>query len=210
MRQNGYMLACVAALAFASTWSATPVGDVWVYPHSATPGGEPFLRVWGDGASAMDTTVPPGDAFSHGYLNFDLKDLPKGELKAAKLVVWNVPNAELTAEVIKAAPLEVFGLKGTFKEDTFSFTDTKCGPVKPSFGKSVGEKLDTGIKLTIDLMDEKGAFKKYVEDARSSGILYLALASVISPEESRSFIYKINSKEAAEKERPVLTLEFAD
>ena len=204
------MLACVAVLALASTWSATPAGDVWVYPHSSTPGGEPFLRVWGDGSTAIDTTVPPGDAFSHGYVNFALKELPKGELKSAKLVVWNIPNPELTVDAIKAAPLEAFGLKGTFKEDTFSFTDTKCGPEKPSFGKSVGEKTETGIKLTIDLMDEKGAFKKYVEDARSSGVLYLALVTAMSPADSRGMIYKINSKEAAEKDRPLLTLEFAD
>lgn len=204
------MLSALIALAVGSTWSATPSGDVWVYPHSSTPGGEPFLRVWGDGATAIDKLIPPADAFSHGYLNFALKEVPKGELKSAKLVLVNVPNAELTEAVIKAAPLEVFGLKGTFKEDTFSFTDTKCGPLEPSFGKSASEKTETGIRLTVDLMDEKGAFKKYFEEARGSGVLGLALAAKLSPADSRGMIYKVNSKEAAEKDRPLLTLEFAD
>lgn len=203
------MFTAIAAIVL-STWTATPASDVWVYPHSSDPGGEEYMRVWGDGEKAIDSIVPPADSFSYGYMQFDLKDLPKGELKAAKLTVWNVANEELKDDVLTAAPLEVFGLKGTFVEKTFSFLDAKCQPVAPSLGKAKSEKGADGIKLEFDLLDAKGEFAKLVEASRSAGSLGLALASKISPEDSRGMIYKVNTKEGPEKLRPSLSLTFAD
>ena len=202
------MLTTLAAVILGSTWSATPSADVWVYPHSSNPGGEAFMRVWGDGSKPIDTMIPPSDAYSYGYVAFALKDLPKGKLKKAELTVWNAPNDGLTAEEIKANPLEVFGMKGDFKEDGFSFDGSTCGPIDPSFGPSTFvQKNESGIQLTINLLTKEGAFAKALEAAGKTGTIYLALGSKISPAESRSMIYKIATKESPEKLRPVLTIE---
>lgn len=166
------------------------------------------MRVWGDGAKAIDSSIPPSDAYSYGYIAFSLKGMPKGALKKAELTLWNVPNEGLTAEVIKASPLEVFGLKGDFKEDTFMFDSATCGPVDPSFGGSTFiSKSEDGIKLSVNLLAKEGAFTKALEAAGKTGTLYMALGTKLSPEESRSMIYKIATKESPEKLRPVLTLE---
>lgn len=166
------------------------------------------MRVWGDGTKAIDAAIPPSDAFSYGYMAFSLKDMPKGKIKSADLVVWNVPNAELDEATMKSTPLEVFGLKGDFKEDTFMFDGATCGPIDPSLGKAMFvQKTDDGIQLRIDLLKSEGVFQKALDAASATGTLYLALASKISPEESRGHIYKIATKESPEKLRPVLTIE---
>jgi hypothetical protein len=166
------------------------------------------MRVWGDGSKPIDATIPPSDAYSYGYIAFELKDLPKGKLKSAELTVWNAPNDGLTEEAIKTNPLEVFALKGDFKEASFMFDGATCGPVDPAFGPSkFVMKNDTGIQLSVNLLTKEGAFEKALEAARASGTLFVALGSKISPAESRSMIYKIATKESPEKMRPVLTIE---
>lgn len=203
---NRMMLTAVL-LCLAGPWTATPKADVWVYPHSSNPGGESYMRVWGDGTKATDENIPPADAFSYGYIAFDIASLPKGEITSASLTVWNAPNPALTADVVKASPLEVFGLKGEFSEEGFSFDGAKCGPTGSSLGTStIAATGETGIKLVIDLKGEDHAFAKAVEAARSSGTLYLALASKISPAESRSNLFKIATREAPEAQRPVLSI----
>lgn len=204
------MLTALVCLIVGPTWTATPSDDVWVYPHASTPGGEPFLRVWGSGTLAIDATIPPGDEFSYGYLQFNLKDAPAGELVSAELTVWNVANEAFKPEVMKEWPLEVFGLKGKFREDTFSFGDATVGPIEPRLGKGVGTVEKDGIKITINLLDEKGTFNALWKKSRDAGSLGLGLASTMSPVESRSMIYKINSKEGAEAVRPSLKLTFKE
>lgn len=204
------MIASLIALTL-STWTATPSADVWVYPNSSSPGGEPYLRAWGDGSKAVDATIPPGEAFSYSFIQFSLKDMPKGELKSAKLVLWNIKNDALTDDVIKAAPLEVHGLKGTFAEDTFNFEQTTCGPTDTLFGISKAvERSDAGIKYEFDLMDAKGEFKKALDAARANGTIGLALATKLSPADDRTFLYKVVSKEGTKAQWPTLSLEFGD
>ncbi len=200
------MITALAMLALATPWIANPEGDVWVYPNSSDPGTEPLLRAWGNGDKATDSQLPPGDEFSYSYLQFDLKDLPKGDLDTAQLTVVNIPNEALTPEVMKTFPLEAYGMKGTFTENKFSFADTTVGPTDALFGKATSEKIAEGIKLTINLVDEKGAFKKALEAARTSGKLDICLATRMSPAESRSFIYKVNSKEGPKDLRPSLRI----
>lgn len=204
------MLASLVCLLVGPTWTAVASDDVWVYPHASTPGGEPYLRVWGSGTRAIDSEIPPADEYSYGYVQFSTKGAPEGELAAAELTVWNVANETLKPEVLKEFPLEAFGLKGSFKESSFSFSDTTVGPVEPSLGKAIGVVEKEVIKLTINLLDEKGNFKKQWSAACDKGSVGFALASKISPMESRSLIYKINSKEGPEATRPTLTLKFKE
>jgi len=203
------MLTALVCLVVGPTWTAVASDDVWVYPHASTPGGEPFMRVWGSGTRAIDSAVPPGDEYSYGYVQFALKGAPAGELASAELIVWNVPNESLKPEVMKENPLEIYGLNQTFKEDTFSF-NSSVGPVEPRLGKAVGSVEKDGIKLSVNLLDEKGNFKKLWASARDKGSLGFALSSAISPAESRSMIYKINSKEGPEAVRPTLKLTFKE
>ncbi len=209
-RHNDTMLTALVCLVVGPTWTAVASDDVWVYPHASTPGGEPFLRVWGSGSRAVDSAIPPGDEYSYGYVQFALKGAPAGELASAELIVWNVPNETLSKAVLKEYPLEVFGLKGSFKEDTFSFNDGSVGPVEPGFGKAEASIEKDGIKLTVNLLDEKGNFKKMWSSARDKGSIGFALASMLSPTESRSMIYKVNSKEGPEATRPTLKLSFKE
>lgn len=204
------MLTALVCLIVGPTWTAIPSDDVWVYPHASTPGGEPFLRVWGSGSQAIDSTIPPGDEYSYGYLQFDLKDAPAGELVSAELTVWNVANEVFKPEVLKEWPLEVYGLKGKFKEDTFSFGDSSVGPIEPRLGKGVATVEKDGVKITINLLDEKGNFKALWKKSRDAGSLGLGLASTMSPAESRAMIYKINSKEGPVAVRPTLKLTFKE
>lgn len=168
-----------------------------------------MMRVWGSGTRPIDSAIPPGDEYSYGYVQFALKGAPAGELASAELIIWNVPNEALKPEVLKEFPLEIFGLNGVFDEDTFAFGGN-IGPVEPRLGKSVGSIEKEGIKLTVNLLDEKGNFKKLWAASRDKGSIGFALSSTISPAESRSMIFKINSKEGPEATRPTLKLTFKE
>lgn len=80
---------CSAALTLAVASSAAvaqfnvgiATDDVWVYRHSANPGSDPVIRVWGDGTHELNPTGYPGslfsqDYFSYGFASWDLSDVP--------------------------------------------------------------------------------------------------------------------------------------
>lgn len=202
------MIAALAVSILASTWSNPPSADVWVYPHASDPGSEQFMRVWGDGVLAIDKAEAMDGTFSYGFLQW--KDLPKGKLKKATLTVYAVFNDALTEEIVKKAPLEAYSLKGTFDEKNFRFGGTEVMPTNTLFGKAVPEKDGDYWKLTIDLLsDPKSGFADAFAKAQESGTLGMTLGSSISPAESRSFLYKVATKELKEKQ-PKLTLELED
>lgn len=201
------MIALLAGLAF-STVTLTPSDDVWVYPHSSSPGSETFLRVWGDGSSAVEATFMDDGGFSYAYLQWPTRELKVGVPKKATLTVFATAPEDLTAEKVKAAPLQAFGLSASFKEDAFMAGQTEVRPKGDSLGKATaGRKGDKWV-LTIDLGE---SFREAVSKAQADGKpIGLALASAISPAESRSQLYKIYSKENPAEFRPALALEYGD
>ncbi len=87
MNRSSTVLSCVAALALASSAAlaqfnvGTPDNDVWVYPHAGNPGGDPVIRLWGDGVNDINPTGYPGTLetqpyFSHGFFSWDLSRVP--------------------------------------------------------------------------------------------------------------------------------------
>jgi hypothetical protein len=59
-----------------------PTDDVWAYRHSGNPGGDPVIRLWGDGTNELNPTGYPGlpdteDYFSYGFATWDLSNVPR-------------------------------------------------------------------------------------------------------------------------------------
>lgn len=111
----------------AQSYSSAPSNDLWVYSHAQDPGGDAVLRVWGDGTSSYNPSWPPGDAFSHGYLKFDLSGIALGtyDLTSATLTVTHRVTAAgtFTKEVADANPLEARALGTNFSEGTWNYND---------------------------------------------------------------------------------------
>lgn len=201
------MVTLAAALILGSTWAKTPSDDVWVYPHSSDPGAEQLLRVWGDGEVSVDANYPPDGSFSYAYVQWDISDLPKGDLEGATLTVYALWNEELSAETVEKFPLEIRALKPTLDEKRFSY-DKGEAPAPKALAKGKAEKVDKNWKFTFDLNDKDGKFKELLAGARDGGKIAFAFTSKISPAESRSLIYKINSKEGPKELRPELKFEI--
>ncbi|MEQ1823352.1 MAG: hypothetical protein ABL949_12655 [Fimbriimonadaceae bacterium] len=181
------------------TLDLVPVGDVWVYPHAPDPAGDPFMRIWGDGAESVDKIVPSGGEFSYGYLVFDIpkkEDGTRFKVTGATLTVFAVSNEELTLNVIKENPLEVRGLEQAFEEKKFHVDSFKVGPYAGVFGKAAtAEKVGANYKFTIDLLAKDSEFEEWFNVGAKSGKFALSLTSRISPAESRSLLYKVFTKE---------------
>lgn len=209
------MLSTLAALALlgpaVQTIELTPTDDVWVYPH-ASDMRDPFLRVWGSGGLSVAPNAQDASVFSYSYLKFDAKGLPSGKLAEASLTVFHVADPAFTPEASKAAPLEVRPVPASFEEKTWNYDD---GVAKaPTAGKDAifgsvalsGWPNGAPFAAKIDLLAGKGGFAEHVDKSGSSGAFAIALTSAIDAE-SRA-VYKIYSKDAEAKYRPVLRLVF--
>lgn len=220
------MTAAITALLFLSsartaerTVTLTPSDDVWVYPHASDPANDPFLRVWGTDGKSVPTDGEHAE-FSYGYLRFDLKNVLKGHLKQAHLILTHAPAQGWTLETALANPVEIRQLSGDFDEKTWTYEKTAKVAPNPSadglIGQGSPDKLPAEGKsalFDIDLL--KGAsFAKLLDAAlnTSDPHLNLALCSKVDPGTlGRSSVYKFYSKDNPDaKVQPTLKLTFED
>jgi len=193
-----------------STVTLNPTDDVWVYPHSNDPAGDPFFRIWGAEGNSVAGSASDAGQFSYGYLRFDTSTLPKEKkLIGAKLILTQFENPSYTPELSKQTPLEVRALTGVFDEKTWKYeTSTKVSPVtgKNEFFGS-GTLSPGSLVISIDLL--KG--KVSLADALKEPSLNLALVSALDPSQTERAMYKISTRDSKdEKVRPRLELEFSD
>jgi hypothetical protein len=204
------MISLIAMVLTTTSLALAPTDDVWVYPHSSDPGGDPFFRIWGAEGNSVASSAADAGQFSYGYLRFDLSSLPKDrKLVSAKLTVTQFENPSYTPEVSKQSPLEVRLLNGDFNEKSWKYEQSaKVSPAveKDSFlGR--GTLSADSLTITIDLL--KG--KVSLTDALKGSTLDLALVSSLDPSQGDRAMYKISTRDAKdEKVRPQLVLEFAD
>ncbi len=205
-------LAAITLLAHqAQTVELTPTDDVWAYPH-ASDMRDPFLRVWGAGGLSVAANATEASVFSYAFLRFDAKDLPAGKLTEAKLTLWHVADPAFTAEASKASPLEARPVSSKFAEKTWNYDEgISRGPAAgkdATFGSAAlsGWAAGAPFKFEIDLLSGKGGFDAYLQGARPEGAFGIALTSSMDAENRA--VYKVYSKDAEPKYRPVLRLVF--
>ncbi|HEY0866236.1 MAG TPA: hypothetical protein VGE01_02595, partial [Fimbriimonas sp.] len=155
------------------------------------------------------------DAYSYGYLRFDLKDLPKdSKITKADLLLTHTADPAYTLSLVKDNPLEVRPLKGVFTEKDWEYDlVTKISPDEENgsvLGSAHPETINADGKtfvLTIDLLKGPGAFAKAAVGGQA---LHVALTSKISPEVGgQRAVYKVYSKDAeTEANRPKLVLSY--
>jgi hypothetical protein len=186
--------------------------DVWVYPHSNDPGGDPFIRVWGVGGTSVAPT--PGDVenFSYGFLKFSLKGLPvQKKLLSAHLILTPAGKPVVSKES-EEWPLEARGLTGTFDEK--DWTQDKASTVGPKkdaiYGTGVIAAKGEDFEIRMNLLDEKSVFAKSL--AGNSGDFFIALTSRYDVAEmGMKGIYKVYSRDNKDKNvHPRLELRFED
>ncbi len=157
------------------------------------------MRIWGDGAEAVDSKFPSDGGFAYGYLVFDVPKLVDGvrfKVESASLIVFAQANEELTPAVMREFPLQVRGLEKTFEEKTFHIDTFKQAPYAGIFGLGlVAEKVGENNMFKIDLLAKDSHFEDFFNTGARSGKFAIALTSKITPAESRSLIYKVFTKE---------------
>ena len=194
-----------------------PTDDLWIYPHASDAAHDANLRIWGSEGKSAPADATEAEELSMAYLKWDLSNLPAGKkLTSAVLVVTNIANPGFTVEQAKAAPLQVRPLATTFTEKTWDFE--KLGKLLPPkektdvFGTGYPESFlaDKPVSFEIDLLKGPNDFRKYLDSARESKSLALALTSAIDMANlGRTAIYKIYSRDAEKEElRPRLVLGF--
>jgi hypothetical protein len=211
------MLTTLAALALlapsAQAVELTPTDDVWVYPH-ASDMKDAYLRVWGAGGLSVAPNALEASVFSYSYLRFETKDVPTGKVVEAKLTLWHVADPAFSAEASKAAPMEARPVAGKFSEKTWNYDDGVAkGPAagkEAVFGNAAlsGWPAGAPFKFEIDLLSGKGGFDAYLQSARADGAFGLALTSAMDAENRA--VYKVYSKDAEAKYRPMLRLVLAN
>lgn len=195
------------------TIDVTPSSDAWIYPHAPEPGTAELLRVWGNGSDSLEKDVPPLGECSYGYLNFPIEGLVGEGLKvtSATLTVYFQKTDDLTADTIKAFPLEVHPLDLVFKDADIHVDTLKVGPNAAVLGKGVKAEAEgtDKLKMTIDLNEKDGPFADWLRAATTKKQLGLALTSTIFPGDSKGAIYRVFSKEGDKKFQPRLSLKVS-
>jgi hypothetical protein len=186
--------------------------DIWVYPHSNDPGGDPFMRIWGVGGLSVAATPGDTENFSYGYLKFNLGELNLSkELKSAVLYLTPAGKPSVSEES-KEWPLEVRGLNGAFNEKTWTWDlSSSINPSKDSlFGAGVISQNGEDFVIKIDLLGKKSNFAATLADAKGS--LCLGLTSRYDVADlGMKGVYKIYTRDNKEKQvRPRLELTFAE
>lgn len=210
------LLACVAFATLAS-FTLEPTDDVWVYPHASDASKDVYLRVWGTSERSVATDPTAIDEYGYSYLKFDTSSLPKGkELKEAVLVLTHVGNPGYEHKAATLGPIEVRALSGDFLERTWEHPmSAKVAPSAKDvdlFGRgtpdAAGFPSENDFKIRVPLKD---GFGEYLGKAQAAGYLGLALTSKLDPQNGgMKAIYRLFSRNAAENQRPKLTLTFAD
>lgn len=221
MRQMRWGLAaslCVGLSVAASgqTYRSTPSDDIWVYGRAADGGGDPFLRVWGDGRNSRSDRFPPGDEHSYSYTKFNLGGIAPGpyfvtraELKVRQRTTVGRIYTKADAE---ANPLEARALGTNFSEDTWNLFDPNTpAPGDLVYGtSSMANYNDTqDFDIVIDLLATPGAFEAAFNSAvNGDGQVAFALTSKLLVSGQSGFPYRLYSKESGLSVAPELTIEY--
>lgn len=194
-----------------------PTDDLWIYPHASDAAHDPNLRIWGSEGHAAPADASEAEELSMAYLKWDLSSLPADKkLTSAVLVVTNIANPGYTADQAKAAPLQARPLASDFTEKTWDYEKLgKLLPPKESkdvFGAGFPASFlaDKPVTIEIDLLKGPNDFRKYLDSARGSKSLALALTSGLDMASlGRTAAYKIYSRDAENATlRPRLVLGF--
>lgn len=214
------MLAAILAMGMATLEVRTfaPTDDFWIYPF-ASDTAEPYLRAWGNGGKSLPDASDDADSFSHSYLRFDFKDIPKGSytVKSATLVLHHVAEFGFTKADADRQPLELRFVPTTFREKDWDHGKLK--ELKPKggpngvvaagvFGKAEG---DQPVPITFDLLSGKDSFADRLVKALDSDdrtVAFLLTAAFDPSASGRDFIYKVFSKDGPAVHRPQLKLEL--
>jgi len=92
------LLASASTVARAQFDVGHPDDDVWAYVHSGNPGGDPVIRLWGDGVNDLNPTGYPGTFetqpfYSYGFLSWDLRDVPRNwQWRGATITLTVTPD----------------------------------------------------------------------------------------------------------------------
>ncbi len=147
-------IAAMAATAFGAVDLGTATDDLWVYPHSADPGGDPVIRVWGARELDINPTGYPGQPwaqsyFSYGYVQWDLDDVPPD-------THWN--GATLTVTVADGSTFDpsidgvyLRGVTGTFDESNWVFGDDPAPIASARLVGVVSGNAEAGDTVTFDI-----------------------------------------------------------
>lgn len=188
-----------ASLSFAETFTQETVGDVWVYDRATDPRFDPILRVWGDGTDSYNKNgYPPGEAFSHGYLMFDLSGIAVGDyfVTSATLRLRMRP-ATYTLEAARANPLEVRALVASWSESTWEYNAGNPNPEPVRFG--VGDLTNYSQAgewdMTIDLLGGAGFESQFNQAVNGDRRLAVALTSSILVQGQGGAPYRFYSRD---------------
>lgn len=131
--------------------------DVWVYQHSANPGSDPVIRLWGDGVLELNPTGYPGtletrDLFSYGFASWDLSSVPRNyQWRGATVTLTVSPDTNYDPQRFDVY-LRV--LTDSFDERTWIFGQGPQ-PVPGEFRRIVGDDSRAnngpGSTITFDI-----------------------------------------------------------
>ena len=199
------------------TYQAQPTDDVWYYDNAFNAGFTAILRVWGDGANAVDPTgTRPALNFSYALAKWRLNGIPAGRqyqvIRAQITVVQTQPPGYTRAEG-ELFPLEARPLSHTnFTEQTWDYN----APNNPEIGATIfGEsqmtnyRTDAPFAIPVPLNVE--AFEPYFNAAvnQNNGALGIGFVSRMDPGgQGGNRFYRFYSRNDSGGRGPVLQVVY--
>lgn len=214
-------LAILWAGAFAVAGSASaveiyrsaPSDDIWAYENSIDPSFDPFIRVFGNTAQAVDNQWPPSNNFSYGYLRFDLSRIPRGKVRivSATLTVTHTRNPGYSRALGEQFPLELRRIEPLFDEPTWDFFGENEEPMNVIATASLIDYVERNATFPIRFNLRNPAFQSWFNQAlnRVDRRLGLAFTSRMNPSDQfGSQYYRFYTKDDPGLRGPVLEVRY--
>jgi hypothetical protein len=192
-------IAALVPVVWAQNLTQETVGDVWVYDRASDPRYDPILRVWGNGSESYNKNgYPPGEAFSHGYLMFDLSGVAPDQYVVTQAVLrLRMRPATYTFDAALASPLEARALNPGWDEATWDYNAANPNPETVRFGTGdlSGYSRNSEWDMTIDLLAGNGFEDRFNTAVNSDGRLAIALTSSILVQGQGGAPYRLYSRD---------------